>query len=470
MIRTIDDLLMSFLESPWNVLGVALFLCLVVLAVAYIQYTRLIFKNLARNPVRTILTGAATLLLVFVITLIWSVLWLLDLVTAEKNKDFKAIVTERWQIPSQMPFAYAQTLEEGAARNKGDVRPQDSMTWQFFGGTLDKAKATRENIVFFFCMDPLKVMKVTRDRDGRPLRDRNGKIRYTSMMDGMDELDEEQILALDAACRAMIEDPRKCVIGKDRLAALNKRVGESMRVSSFNYMGIDLDVEVMAAFPPGRYDQNAVLNREYLNRALDQYEKDHKAKHPLADKTLNLVWLRVPDTEDYEKLARQIETSPSFTVPAVKCETASSGIASFLDAYRDLLWGMRCLLVPAILVTLSLVIAAAISISVRERRIEMAVLKVLGFGPTQILLLVLTEALLVGCLSGLVSAGGTFLFVNKVLGGFKFPIAFFPAFRIPQAALWWGPLVGGLTALAGSLVPAWSARSVKVSEVFAKLA
>ena len=89
-------------------------------------------------------------------------------------------------------------------------------------------------------------------------------------------------------------------------------------------------------------------------------------------------------------------SSPEFTDPAVKCETASSGIASFLDAYRDLLWGMRWLLVPAILVTMALVIANAISISVRERRTEMAVLKVLGFGPTQIMMLVLGEALLIG--------------------------------------------------------------------------
>ena len=76
----------------------------------------------------------------------------------------------------------------------------------------------------------------------------------------------------------------------------------------------------------------------------------------------------------------------------------------FLDAYRDLLWGMRYLLVPAILVTLALVIANAISISVRERRMEMAVMKVLGFRPLQILLLVLGESLLIGARRGFISA------------------------------------------------------------------
>jgi putative ABC transport system permease protein len=184
---------------------------------------------------------------------------------------------------------------------------------------------------------------------------------------------------------------------------------------------------------------------------------------------LNLVWVRVPDNTAFQVVAGQITNSNAFKDPAVKCETASSGIASFLDAYRTLLWGMRWLLAPAILATMSLVLANAISISVRERRSEMAVLKVLGFGPTQIMVLVLGEALLIGCLSGLISVGVTFYLVNKVVGGIPFPIAFFPAFKIPVAALWWGPMIGGLTALAGSLLPSWSARSVKVSEVFSKI-
>ena len=100
----------------------------------------------------------------------------------------------------------------------------------------------------------------------------------------------------------------------------------------------------------------------------------------------------------------------------------------------------------------------------------MAVLKVLGFRPWQILTLVLGEAGLIGAISGLLSAGLTYSFIHFYMGGFKFPIAFFPTFDIPTAALWWGPAIGVLTALAGSLAPAWSARTVKVSEVFSRVA
>ncbi len=153
----------------------------------------------------------------------------------------------------------------------------------------------------------------------------------------------------------------------------------------------------------------------------------------------------------------------------MKCETESSGIGSFLDAYRDLLWGMRWLLTPACLGTLALVLANAISISVRERRTEMAVLKVLGFRPGQIILLVMGEAVLLGLLAGFASAALTYMIINWCFHGLGFPMGFFPVFMIPISALWWGAAVGAGAALAGSLLPAWSASRVKPAEVFSKV-
>ncbi len=71
--------------------------------------------------------------------MVWSVLAFFDHFSTERSTNFKAIVTDRWRIPSQMPWSYARTLAEGAARRPGDVRvqPQDSMTWQFYVGTVD---------------------------------------------------------------------------------------------------------------------------------------------------------------------------------------------------------------------------------------------------------------------------------------------------------------------------------------------
>jgi len=450
-LNPVERWLLTFLDNPVNVIVLNVVLLLVLLIVIFREHFLLMLKSLRRNLLRTILTALATMVLVLVVTLVWTVLWFLDLVTSEKSKNLKGIITERWQLPSQMPYAYATTLMEGAASKPGDVKPIDAMTWQFFGGSLEKetAKRTRSNLVFFFAMDPVKAL---------------------TMMDGLDELTGQERADLDKAIQLMNDDHRRVIIGKDRLEAINKKVGERIKLYSINFNDIAIDdLEILATFPDGRYNQNAIMHRDLLNDTFQKYERDNKKAHPLADKTLNIVWFKVPDMAAYEKVAEQIMNSPLYKSPAVKCETASSGIGTFLDAYRDLLWGMRWLLVPAVLATMALVIANAISISVRERRTEMAVLKVLGFSPTQILFLVLGEALLVGSASGMISSGMTILLINYGMGGVNFPVAFFPKFFIPLDALWWGPLLGGGTALAGSILPAWSASTVKVSEVFSKI-
>jgi len=474
-------------------------------------YFRFIFRNLLRNWLRTGLTAMATMVLVLVVTLVWTILWFLNNVTSEKAKDLKAIITERWQIPSQMPFSYEADLSEGAPAKEGDYKVdtrKDAMTWQFYGGTLDPAKRTRENIVFFFCMDPTKLITVNDpqidemidslpipaaypykiDETGKMVEDRKLELdstqkkalaeiekalqdrRITSMMDGLDEMRPEELVAMRKAIRLAMYDKRKVVVGKDRLKAINKQVGESFKLTSLNYKDIDLEFEIVGVFPEGRYNQSAVMNRDYLNAAMDDYNRRNPGKkHPLSEKSLNLVWIRVPDTKTFQKVETQINNSSRFQTPAVKCETASSGVASFLDAYRDLLWGMRWILVPFILLTMSLIIAVAISISVRERRKEMAILKVLGFSPNQILIMVMGEAIFVGLLSGILGSASTYIFINQVVGGIKFPIAFFPAFMIPVEALAWGPILGAVTAVLGSVVPSVNACRIKVSEVFARI-
>lgn len=177
------------------------------------NFLLLIVKNLGRNPLRTILTCLGTVVLVFVVTLIWSILDFLQRATTEKSANFKVIVTERWQIPSQMPFSYAAGLCEGGARKPEDVRPLDSMTWQFFGGSLDPANRTFENSIFCFALEPIKIR---------------------TMMDELDTLPPEQAKDLEAAIAEMQKNKKAILVGKDRLARLNKQVGDRIQITSFN--------------------------------------------------------------------------------------------------------------------------------------------------------------------------------------------------------------------------------------------
>jgi putative ABC transport system permease protein len=413
------------------------------------KFLMLIFKNLRRNLLRSVLTGAGVMVLVFVITLIWSILGFLDMATSEKSANFKGIVTEKWSIPSQLPFSYASTLEDGAAREESDVKPMDSMTWQFFIGSVDKTNIGYSTFIFAFCMEPRKLL---------------------TMMDELDSLQAGPRAELDTAIKAMEQNRQGIIIGQKRLAALEKKVGDRIKVFGLNYRDLELECEIVGTFPLGRYDNNTCINRDYLNASLDAYKVNKGKPHPLAEKTLNLVWVKVPTKDSFTKMSGQIDNSPMFAAPPVKIETASSGIANFLTAYKDLLMILRYLLAPAIIITLTVVISNAISISVRERRKEMAVLKVIGFQPNQIIFLVLGEAILLGVVAGAISSIGTYFFVNRVLGGIPFQIAFFSSFPVLDGALWWGAAIGFITSFAGSILPALSTRSIKVVDVFSKVA
>jgi putative ABC transport system permease protein len=396
----------------------------------------------------------ATMVLVFMITMIWTVLYFMDLITRERARDLKLIISERWQLPSMLPMTHANYLDPSHPQFLSELHgiygPDDFMTWSFYGGTMDAKNMTPEKLLFFFTMDPTKI---------RPM---------------MDDLGD-----LDPALIAKMTDPRKpeaVLIGSEKLRTIGlenafRETGSArVKLTSINYKDIDLEVEIVGVLPDGRYNQSAIMRVDYFNSAFDKYARDNGRQHALSGKRMNLIWVRVPDRPTFDQVGSIIEKHSVFADRPVKVETASSGISSFLDPYKDLLLGMRLLLVPAILVIMSLVMANAISITVRERRTEMAVLKVLGYRPNQILMLVLGEALLVGAVSGLVAAAATYGFFNLKWGGIPFRIGFFPVFRIPDFALIWGLALGSSTAFLGSFLPAWSARSVKVSEVFARVA
>jgi putative ABC transport system permease protein len=425
------------------------------------RFLLLLVKSLRRNPLRTTLTYLAVFVLVAVVTIVWSALYVLNNVMQARANDIKVVISEKWQAggAGAMPFAYARPLSEGAADPSRSrmARPDDSMTWQFYMGTLDPEKKTRENLVFLIAIEPGKAATLMdRIYEDVPTESKQKAGPRLS-----------QVKEFLGAISAMERNKRAIIVGSTILARIHKQVGDRLVMTGLNYKDIDLEFEIVGSFPDGRYNDQAIMNRDYLNDAVDNYPKTHAGqKHPLVDRSLNLVVLQVTNQDIYNRVTEQIDSSGLFQSPAVKCETLSAYAVSQLDSYRDIIWGMQWLLSPAILVTLALVIANGISISVRERRKEIAVFKVLGYRPGQILLIVLGEAMLIGALGGFLSTALLYQAVNRLVNtsGSVLPL------YIPQDALWWGPAVGMLTGLIGSLVPAWAACRVKVSTVFARVA
>jgi hypothetical protein len=286
-------------------------------ALAVPKFLVMMFKNVRRNLVGTSLTYLATFAGVFVVAMIWSVLAFLDNVMTEKSKDVKVIVTEKFQIPSQMPPSYESALAADATDLPAGLAAdpaKDLMSWTFVGAATDPNARTLESMVFFFALEPESLLTMMDDLDvntiGRGDRDR-----------------------LEANVREMKTNLRGVILGHERLKAINKQIGDRIKVHSFNYKDIDFEIEIIGTFPRGRYDMSSAMNISYFRRALDAYERTKGKRHPLADKSLNLYWARFPDKEGFERYAARVGQPGRFSSPAVKVEMSSAAVSSFLDAY-----------------------------------------------------------------------------------------------------------------------------------------
>jgi putative ABC transport system permease protein len=415
------------------------------------NYLSMMFRSITRNLLRTSLTYFAIFVLVFVISGVWSMLNFIESITQENANNLKAIITEKHQIPSQMPLRFEKDILDIAVNLPPDMRPKngpdDVMTWSFVGGSLDPNNRTLENTLFLFAMEPRKLL---------------------TMMDGIDELSASELEQLKTAIDVMEHNPKAIVVGAEKLELMKKKVGDRINVTCFNYPGIDFDYDIIAEFPKGsRYAQSAVMNRDYFYRAIQVYERSNNTTK-FSDKCLALVWIRLPSKAAFEMMASEVNKSGRFS-PAIKMETASAAFGTWLEPYRDLFWGMRYVLSPMLIVIMTLIIAISVSIGVRERRTEMAVLKVLGFKPRQVLALVLGEALLIGVISGAISSFLVYVLVMYVMNGLPFKIAFFPKFMLPLQVLLWGPIIGSFASFIGSIVPAWTTHRIKAAEVFARV-
>lgn len=408
----------------------------------------LIFKNLFRNKVRTALTALAIFFLVAVFTMIATVLSFLENAMADKEKDVKSIATERYRIPSRFDRRYVEDIVKPGSALNDQLREipgfQDEMytVWCFVGFTLDPDLKDKDQI--FFCIGTIP------DKIGL-------------MTDGLEGFDKDLALA-EKMRKPPVSgiDNIGVLIGPDRLVKIKKKVGDVFKAYSISHRDgkgqpIQMEFEIVGELPgESRWAQGAFMDIEYLDRVLKDVKSDLDGK-------VNLGWFQTKTANSAAEMAGVVEKY----ISDLKCETASSAVSRFLEPFKDLLFGIKYLLVPAIFIVMTVIVANAIGIAVRERRQEIAVLKVLGFNARQILILVLGEGLLIGVLAGTLGSTMTYLLVNSA--GIKIPIGFFPVFYVPDQALTWGPLVGGFTAFVGALFPAWNARKVKVVDVFSKV-
>ena len=280
-----------------------------------------------------------------------------------------------------MKPSHLGTVKALIAELPPDERPDNIedniMTWAFVGGTLDPNKRTPQNSLFFFATEPEKL---------------------TKMMPGLEDLTGEERAQLEQAIVEMVRDPKAVVIGAETAAAdgqARRRPDEDDQ-PELQGPGVRLHDHRRVPVRLRAGSTSAVMNRSYLDNELDAYRGRTGKEHPLADKSMNLIWVRLPNPRGVRHSVGQAQRPRQVLARRSRWRSNRRPTRTSCRRIKTLLWFMKWPLSLGLLAITTLVASLVIGIGVRERKTEIAVLKVLGFRPWMVLGLVLGEALLVG--------------------------------------------------------------------------
>jgi|GEM_PF-1365254 len=389
-----------------------------------IKFTILVIKSLGRNKVRTGLTSLGVMVLVAIFSVVTNVTSVVKSKVNAQGEQTRLIVSERWTMPSRVPLRYVPEIsgQDGVA---------DWTTMNFLMGFLDESRR--------------------RDRQAIAIATRPDNLR--EMHEGArgvtDEAYDEFMTRKDAA-----------LVGPGLLKTMNYEVGQSFTLLAARFPPIDIEFTIVGVLPPGEMSNGFFCRHDYYMEATDDRD------------AVNCILVEIEGAERAKELAAGLSLDYENRQPSLKVETESAGVARFAarsQAVLQIIDGV----VAILLIDMIIILSNSISISVRERRVEMAVLKVLGFQPLHITIMIIAEAMLVGGVAGLLGTGMvcalselTIHEIIPVMAWNKFLLQF----PVPWSAAIWGMLIGAGVGLTGSVIPASSAKSVKVSDVFSRIA
>ena len=152
-----------------------------------------------------------------------------------------------------------------------------------------------------------------------------------------------------------------------------------------------------------------VFHRDYLQEALEATS----GRTPFTDS----MWVMPDSDAAASQVAKQIDEYFANWSSATQTETENAFFSDFLSNYR-LIFGMAKWLGLIVVVTIGLVAANTASMSIRERRGEIALMRSLGFPSYRVLWMLLAESAAIATLGEIIGCSGALLLVNGArLGG-----------------------------------------------------
>jgi putative ABC transport system permease protein len=191
-------------------------------------------------------------------------------------------------------------------------------------------------------------------------------------------------------------DRTACVLGRLTAEKFKLKVGDRMPLTG-TFWPFNLDLRIAAIYQGTIDDRNLFFHHKYL---------DEQMENP--GSVVGTWWIKTETLDDVPRVVDAINKEFENSSAQVRAETERAFQRSFIS-----MWGNVKLLVRSIcsvvVFTLIVVSASTMSMAIRERFRELAVLKALGFKRSELFGFILAESFGLAFLGGLIGLGSAYV-------------------------------------------------------------
>jgi putative ABC transport system permease protein len=312
-----------------------------------------VLKNTLRNKRRALLSVLSVAASLFLFVMLLVALREMTVPAEDVGSSLRIIARNKVSLAQPLPFKQLAVIEKipGVAA----VTP-----FSFYGGAY---KGDEKFTAFAqFAVDPQRFVGVGVDAKITP----------------------EEV-------QAWIDDRASCIVGVDTAKRYNLKIGDRMKFTGQIYP-VDLEFKIAGIYSGTVDDRNIFFHYKYLDEALG------------APGTVGTWWLRAASAEEVPMVLDRINAAFANTAAEVRAETERAFQLSFVSMWGNIkiLIGSIC---SVVVFTLLLVTVSTMSMAIRERFRELAVLKALGFR-RELFAFILAESFALAMTGAVLGAGG----------------------------------------------------------------
>ena len=327
--------------------------------------TTFIAKNALRNKRRAALSVLSVAVSLFLLVTLLVALREITVPPEDLGAALRVVVRNRVSLANLLPGRQRPIIEHIPG-----VDAVSPFTW--FGG-----KFRGEDAMTFaqFAMDP-KLL--------RPIF-------------GEAKMPEEQY-------QAFIKDQTACIVGKLTADKYKLRIGDRLQFTS-TIFGCPVELKLAGIYAGTIDDRNVLFHHKYLDEACNMNGR------------VGMWWVKVRSPEEMPRVIGAINRAFANSSAEVRAETERAFQLSFVSMIGNVKVFIHSIC-TVVVFTLLLVSASTMSMAIRERFRELAVLKALGFKRHELFALILAESFGLAGAGAIAGVGGGWLFFThpKVMG------------------------------------------------------